>query len=206
MTIGQRISDLRRKYSYSQEYVAEKIGVSRQAVSKWEQDQAAPDTYNLIALAELFHVTVEYLAVGKTDEPPPEEKSRPATQSEMPMEKIVGVILLGVGLLSLILGMLFSEDLMLLSLWLLWGGGVCICPRRNQPLFTFWSGMVVFGAMASFGRKGWLFAFYNLQFPRYLNMATVTSFIFWIALIIGTVFTVKTFIARAKRKQKNSES
>ena len=53
-TIGQRISELRKSSSFSQEYVAEKLNVSRQAVSKWEQDLSAPDTYNLIALAELF--------------------------------------------------------------------------------------------------------------------------------------------------------
>ena len=61
-TIGQRISELRKNSSFSQEYVAEKLNVSRQAVSKWEQDLSAPDTYNLIALAELFvpcHITVE---------------------------------------------------------------------------------------------------------------------------------------------------
>ena len=52
MSIGKRISDLRKQYSYSQEYVADKVNVSRQAVSKWERDQAAPDTYNLIGITE----------------------------------------------------------------------------------------------------------------------------------------------------------
>ena len=66
MTIGNRISALRKEHSYSQEYVASRLGVSRQAVSKWETDQSAPDTYNLIALAELFNVSVEYLK-GETD-------------------------------------------------------------------------------------------------------------------------------------------
>jgi HTH-type transcriptional regulator/antitoxin HipB len=54
MSIGQRISERRRQLGYSQEYVAENMNVSRQAVSKWEQDLSAPDTYNLIALAELL--------------------------------------------------------------------------------------------------------------------------------------------------------
>ena len=58
MTIGQRIGELRKSYGYSQEYIAEKMNVSRQAVSKWEQDLSAPDTYNLIALAELLDVSV----------------------------------------------------------------------------------------------------------------------------------------------------
>ena len=59
MTIGQRIKSLRMDRSLSQEYVAISLGVSRQAVSKWETDAAVPDTYNLIALAKLFEVSVE---------------------------------------------------------------------------------------------------------------------------------------------------
>lgn len=65
MSIGKRISDARKDKGFTQEYIAEKLNVSRQAVSKWEKDQSAPDTRNLIALAELLCVSVEYLAVGK---------------------------------------------------------------------------------------------------------------------------------------------
>ena len=68
MSIGQRISKLRKEKGFSQEYVAERLDVSRQAVSKWETDNSAPDTYNLIALAELFDVSVEYIAIGKQEE------------------------------------------------------------------------------------------------------------------------------------------
>ena len=52
MTIGNRIAELRKAKGFTQEYVADQLGVSRQAVSKWEQDQTSPDTKNLIALAE----------------------------------------------------------------------------------------------------------------------------------------------------------
>ncbi len=64
MTIGKRISELRKAKGYTQEYVAEQLGVSRQAVSKWEKDLTSPDTKNLIALSKLFGATVEYIAVG----------------------------------------------------------------------------------------------------------------------------------------------
>ena len=69
MTIGKRISELRKQHNYSQEYLAERLNVSRQAVSKWEQDQTSPDTNNLIALAQLFDVSVEYLATGRLPTP-----------------------------------------------------------------------------------------------------------------------------------------
>jgi len=67
MTIGNRIKTLRRQLNYSQEYIAEQLDISRQAVSKWEKDITSPDTNNLIQLAELLNTTVEYLASGKKD-------------------------------------------------------------------------------------------------------------------------------------------
>ncbi|MBQ7337569.1 MAG: helix-turn-helix domain-containing protein [Clostridia bacterium] len=63
-TMGERIGNLRRARGLSQDDVAERLGVSRQAVSKWETDLSAPDTYNLIALGKLFDSSIEYIALG----------------------------------------------------------------------------------------------------------------------------------------------
>lgn len=70
MTIGTRIANARKKKGFTQEYVAQMLDVSRQAVSKWEKDLSSPDTNNLIALANLLDVSVEYLATGKSPESP----------------------------------------------------------------------------------------------------------------------------------------
>ncbi len=134
MSIGQRISELRKQNSYSQEYIAEKLGVSRQAVSKWENDTSAPDTYNLIALAELFDVSVEYIATGKKEEPsqvafPVEQKTEKIT-----VQKIVGFILLGAGIISLILGLLLSFLLIFLSAYLITGGIICLVAKKKTVL------------------------------------------------------------------------
>ena len=61
MTLGERISDLRKKAGFSQEKLAELVGVSRQAVTKWESGNANPDTENLIRLAEIFGVSLDEL-------------------------------------------------------------------------------------------------------------------------------------------------
>ena len=61
MTIGKRIKDFRTKAKLSQEKVAELVGVSRQAVTKWEADLSAPNTDNLFRLAEIFGTTVDAL-------------------------------------------------------------------------------------------------------------------------------------------------
>lgn len=69
MTIGNRISTLRKQLKYSQEYVAEQLGVSRQAVSKWEKDISKPDTDNIICLSELLNTNVDYILTGNIISP-----------------------------------------------------------------------------------------------------------------------------------------
>ena len=63
---AERLRYYRKKYNYSQEELAEKIGVSRQAVSKWERDLSCPDINSLPALAEILEVTVDELMQVKT--------------------------------------------------------------------------------------------------------------------------------------------
>ena len=56
MELAEQIAALRKKHGFSQEELGEKLGVSRQAVSKWENGTAAPSTTNLMAMAKLFGV------------------------------------------------------------------------------------------------------------------------------------------------------
>ena len=58
---AQRLADLRRQKGYSQEGLARKLGLSRQAVSKWERAESSPDTENLISLAKLYGVSLDEL-------------------------------------------------------------------------------------------------------------------------------------------------
>lgn len=60
-SLGEVIKEHRIRCKMTQEYVAESLGVSRQAVSKWENGTSDPSTSNLFALAKLFGVTVEEL-------------------------------------------------------------------------------------------------------------------------------------------------
>lgn len=65
MSIGERITELRQASNISQQQLSKALGISRQAVSKWENDQTSPDTINLIRLADVLNTEVEYLATGK---------------------------------------------------------------------------------------------------------------------------------------------
>lgn len=64
MSIGNRITELRKQQNISQVQLAKALGISRQAVSKWENDLAAPDTLKMIQLADLLGTDTEYLATG----------------------------------------------------------------------------------------------------------------------------------------------
>ena len=61
MAMGEKLLELRRGQGLSQEDVAEQLGVSRQAVSRWEKGSALPDSVNLLALSDLFGVSADYL-------------------------------------------------------------------------------------------------------------------------------------------------
>lgn len=76
MTLADRIQTLRRARGLSQEALAEGVGVSRQAVSKWESGQSTPDLERIILLSTFFETTTDYLLKG-TDPAAPEPASAP---------------------------------------------------------------------------------------------------------------------------------
>lgn len=82
MSIGERITELRKKQNISQVQLAKQLAVSRQAVSKWENDQTAPDTIKLIQLADVLDTDVEYLATGN-------HAAQKATPRIVTVEKVV---------------------------------------------------------------------------------------------------------------------
>jgi transcriptional regulator with XRE-family HTH domain len=120
MTIGERIAECRKTKKLSQEYVAEKLEVTRQAVSKWETDVNVPDTQNFIKLARLLGTTVEYLACGEEaisfvkiekeaekemDGSVVETKKRPL------IIRIIGFILLFLGFVPIIIMMRYAPTI-----------------------------------------------------------------------------------------------
>lgn len=72
MILADKIIDLRKKAGMSQEELAEKLGVSRQSVSKWEMAQSTPDLNRILKMSEIFGVTTDYLLKDKIDLAKPE--------------------------------------------------------------------------------------------------------------------------------------
>ncbi len=68
MTLGEKLATYRKQNNYTQEQLAELLGVSRQSVSKWESDLAYPETEKLIKLSELYECSLDYLIKDKQPE------------------------------------------------------------------------------------------------------------------------------------------
>lgn len=77
MDIAERLQELRKKAGYSQEQVAEQLGLSRQAVSKWESGQGKPEIDNIVKLVELYGVSADYILLGIENSTP-----TPATEKK----------------------------------------------------------------------------------------------------------------------------
>lgn len=67
MSFGNNLFHARKKCGFSQEYVAEKLGVSRQTISKWETDETIPDIYQSKKMASLYRITLDQLVDFDTD-------------------------------------------------------------------------------------------------------------------------------------------
>ena len=69
MKFSEKLAGLRRREGLSQEQLADRLGVTRQSVSKWEGGSALPELSKLVALSEMFHVSVDYLVKDYLEEP-----------------------------------------------------------------------------------------------------------------------------------------
>lgn len=95
MNLAQRIQDIRKKKGVSQEELADKIGVSRQAVSKWESGQSSPELDKILLLSEYLDVTTDKLLKGT----PPEIPAQSNTHLTGQILRVASTAFLAIGLL-----------------------------------------------------------------------------------------------------------
>ena len=93
--LADRLVALRKENGYSQEVLAEKLGLSRQSISKWERAEASPDTDNLIALAQVYNMTLDEL-LGNDDSAPKKEtmvkEKTPMTNAQIKGKKLMKIM------------------------------------------------------------------------------------------------------------------
>ena len=107
--IGEKLYQLRRARGFSQEQLAERIGVSRQTISKWEGGLSTPDLEKLIALADCFEISLDSLvreSGNPLQEEVPEASISAGADSAEQIRRITGFVLLLLGAVSLVIAVL----------------------------------------------------------------------------------------------------
>ena len=159
MDLGENIHNLRVAHNLSQGDFADALDVSRQSVSKWENNSAVPDLEKLVKMAQLFGITLDELVSGvspttqpPSDEPPAERivyvetpSAPPSPKQGLSTHQIIGIVLLGLSGLMMILFTLvgvFTGNYWLgviLGAPLLMCGLICLLCKNNIGLKCAWA-------------------------------------------------------------------
>ena len=151
MDLGERLYQLRKARNLSQGEVADALGVSRQSVSKWENNTSVPELDKLVKLGELFGLTLDELVKGEAAPAPAGRLERPRPVSgPAGGRRIAAIVLLvcgGVG------SLLFCTTLLIyLTLWLVLAGLLCWYVQEHLGLclgLSFWMFLVVYFQVTS---------------------------------------------------------
>lgn len=200
MSIGERIVALRTERKMSQSDLAEALNVSRQSISKWETDSSVPELEKLVALCEIFGVSMDMLVRGiETESASTHKEAEPAwtapeacTQEvihvvKVETRKIVGIILFVCALVCVGIGM-FAGDIIagfLLALPFIVCGIICLACKKRAGLWCAWVVYMyaeIFLRFATGVSQGIVMAFLRGHVP--MGITVIIGFI-ELALIAG---------------------
>ncbi len=158
MNLGERIYELRSRAGLSQGELADRLDVSRQAVSKWENNSAVPELDKLLKMSELFEISLDGLVKGEAKEEkeekegeegeaPVNEASAVVISSRFPPRKIAAVVLFGMAFLTaLVLSVMGGIGGLLYSLPFLIFGLICWFCERHTGLKCLWAALFMINA------------------------------------------------------------
>lgn len=121
---ADRLFDLRRKAGYSQEQLADLLGVSRQAISKWEGAQGRPEVDNVVKLSQIYRVSTDYILTGSASVPSACETSPTPSPRELSREYRFALSALMVIAGTALVFVLVVSILAILSMVLTGGAGI----------------------------------------------------------------------------------
>ncbi len=201
MNLGEMVYRLRTEKQMSQGELAEMLEVSRQSISKWENNSAVPELDKLIRLSEIFEVSLDELVKGeeKTKDIPPEVRTEVVYEkaSGFPPRKIAGTILLCMAFLVTILllvaggglaGLIFASPFLVCGI-------ICFVFKKNVGLWCAWAVYVLFDIYMSYATGiSRASIFHTLQWSYEMNYARLAfAWILAISLLVMIAITVIRF-------------
>lgn len=167
MTLADRIQALRKAQGLSQEALAEKLSVSRQAVGKWELSQSQPDLERIVQMSALFNVSTDYLLTGQERAPAPQ----PAAKGQQFDGHIFVIIATALNVLGVLLACAVWYEEQQAGAFL--AGGACIA----CGLCVFGVGMYCCQPATRFAAKAWFWRV-NIWMLAFLPLAFVYNVLF----------------------------
>lgn len=101
MTFSEKLITQRKKSGFSQEELADKIGVSRQAISRWESEDSLPDAHNLKKLSELFEISIDYLLYDNYSQEHNMTTAKNMQRNDGRNIFIISILLISVGIIGI---------------------------------------------------------------------------------------------------------
>lgn len=204
MNLGERIYKLRSAKNLSQSDLAEILDVSRQSISKWENNNAVPELSKLIKMSELFQVSLDDLAKDNSTTDMDSYNTNPASLEELhnnlPIRKILGTILLSLGFITIIiftmlLGISNFVFSCILSSPLILCGIICLSFKKHLGLWCSW---VVYFSIDVYLRfatgLSWKVIFNTFQWTYSMNyMRLAVGWIQFLVLLLFICITIVKF-------------
>lgn len=209
MTLGEKISKLRTTNKMSQGDLAEKLNVSRQSISKWETNASVPELDKLIQLCDLFGISLDELVRsdnleagddGEEDVPPsPPQQTQIVIQHSLTTQKIVGFILLALGLLCCLMALFAGSGLLIIGGYIIFCSILCLLIKRYAGLIIGWITMIQAIVLTPFFTGVRIFSVFNPGYYKYgLGINQIISIVMWLLVAFLIFFTAKAIWKQTK--------
>ena len=226
MTLGERICFYRTQQQLSQSALAEQLEVSRQSVSKWENDASIPELDKLIQMSNLFAISLDTLVKGTTDEQAAEQEDeaaktqeeapsesaqehppqlqQPLPQKNLPISKIIALVIFGCGLLGCMLSLFLAPDLLLLFVPISVMALLYFIIKRHPGL---WCGWITWLLLYYYLPRIMGISFWGIFHPEFYRQGfTIQAILTWVDflalvwLIAATVYVNRKRIWKKKTR------
>lgn len=211
-SIGERIYELRKQNNLSQGDLAEKLDVSRQTVSKWENNSSLPELEKIISLSEIFSVTTDFIIKGtavttnqeeiatKEVSVKVEETEKIKSNKKLSGKTLAGLVLIVIGSILFAVFCFTAQVLAMLAAWIIGLGVLLILCKKRLGLCISWFSFIMGERFCRyFTTVNMNLIFKDYAYNDYYLLQLIFSFVLWLILCVLVLYTI---IVLSKNKRK----
>ncbi|MGI6181994.1 MAG: helix-turn-helix domain-containing protein [Agathobaculum sp.] len=206
MTLGETIYTLRNARGMSQGDLAERLHVSRQSVSKWENNTSVPELDKLLLLSDVFHISLDELTgrspTGPSPASAPQAPPQAAPQRTFGTQRIIGFILLALGLLCCVLSFFFGSGGLAIGGYCIVCGILCLKTGKYAGLIIGWLTLLPAILLAPLFTSVRMFDIFHLSaYAHGISIQQIVAIAMWLclfALLFFTIRAARTYYERRK--------